>query len=361
MSTAFIDYTQYKDFAFCEQKWYERFVKGVVREPFAVGPSGKDDPLTLGALVHAGLEQYRNEGTPELPGALINELSASAECCAWARLLLQHYVQRYPAEPFTLFKCEAPLRFDLRLPAITGFAKLDYYVHIEQPTEFDSGLGWGTNFVLTPGWYVREYKTFAASRDRGLWLESWRCNMQADFQIHALSEHIGEKVQGIFVDVLEKPAPYVPKRTCKGECRQPHKLADWTPKDGAYACPQCGHVQKLDTSDKSKKERRPEFYRFAVTRTDEQLARSRAEIKRAAVRMMQLIRETVPDDGPLRREPERCISTTRGVSAKCEYFYPHIEGTGATGYDGFVAADTLKYAAASEAPQLVEVGESNAE
>src|ERR1041385_2719110 len=80
------DYTQYKLFSFCELAWYERFVKGVVREPFAPGPAGKDDPLTLGALVHDGLQSYREQGLPAVSPDRVGALGASAECAAWARL-----------------------------------------------------------------------------------------------------------------------------------------------------------------------------------------------------------------------------------------------------------------------------------
>lgn len=360
----FCDYTQYKLFTFCELAWFERYCKGVVREPFAVGPSGKDDPLTLGSLVHDGLQSYRESGTPQVRHSLVASLNASAECAAWARLLLDAYARRYPTpETFHLFRCEAPLRFDLRLPAITGLAKIDYYFHVERETEFESGLGgFGNNFVLQPGWWIREYKTFAASRERGMWLDSWRVNLQADFQIHALQEKIGERVQGLFVDVLEKPTPYVPKHKCK-QCSTQSKRADWVPAGDlhdapaipyqkgipGFRCPVCGGIQTLSIVDRSKGERRPEFYRFAVTRTAEQLAESRVEIKRVANRMLCLRTQAVPDDGPARRSPERCIATTRGVSSRCEYFEPHTEGREAAGWSGFVKADTLAYAEAGAA------------
>lgn len=355
----FCDYTQYRLFKFCELAWYEKYVKGVVREPFAVGPSGKDDPLTLGSLVHDGLQRYREAGTPAVAPEKVAELGASADCAAWARLLLDGYAARYPtSEQFRLFQCEAPLRFDLRLPAMTGLAKLDYYFHVERATELESGLGgFGTSFILQPGWWIREYKTFAASRERGLWIDSWRVNMQADFQIHALQERIGERVQGIFVDVIEKPQPYVPKHKCKGACGQQHKRADWIPVGDEFQCPGCSHLQKLTIVDRSKSERRPDYYRLAVTRTPEQLGQSLDEIKRAAQRMLVLRTQAVPDDGPARREPERCIATVRGVSSRCEYFEPHTEGRAATGWPGFVSADTLRYADAGAAQQLAEPGE----
>lgn len=358
MSTPFLDYTQYKLFKFCELAWYERYVKQTVREPFAASASGKDDPLTLGALVHDGLQSYREKQLPSVSPEKVAELGASLDCAAWARLLLDGYARRYPTpEQFHLFRCEAPLRFDLRLPSITGLAKLDYYFHVDHVTEFESGLGgFGNNFILTPGWWIREYKTFAASRERSLWLESWRVNMQADFQIHALQEKIGERVEGIFVDVIEKPQPYVPKHKCKA-CEVQSKRADWIPTGEAFQCPVCGNSQKLTIVDRSKGERRPDYYRLAVTRTAEQLTESRSEIKRTAHRMLCLRTQAVPDDGPARREPERCIATVRGVSSRCEYFDPHTEGRGAGGWPGFVSADTLRYADASAAEQLVEPGE----
>ena len=76
--------------------------------------------------------------------------------------------------------------------------------------------------------------------------------------------------------------------------------------------------------------------------------------------MMQLLMQAVPDDGPARREPERCIATVRGVSSRCEYFEPHVEGMSATGWPGFVSADTLRYADAGAAEALVEPGEEEA-
>ncbi len=354
----FIDYTQYKAFSFCEKYWWERFVKGVQRAPYAPAyGGGKDDPLTLGQLVHAGLQRYREAGNAEPPATLVGELDASAECAAWATRLLRGYVERYPMERFALQRCEAPLRFPLDLPDIEGLAKLDFFFRVDEPTIFDSGLGaFGTQFVLQPGWWIREYKTFAASRERGLWIESWRVNMQADFQMHALSTLIGEPVQGIFIDVLEKPAPYVPKRKCKGACGQQHRLADWIPTGELWACPLCGNQQKLDTSDKSKVERTPQYYRLAVSRTPEQLRRSREEIKRAAERMAELwtasqysdaVQAGLPERLHPHRSPERCIATTRGVSQECEYFAPHAEGVDASNFGGYVQIEEpLAYAAA---------------
>lgn len=328
----FIDYSQYSNWLKCEWQWYERYVRQLVKKR---PEAPKADVLTLGSLVHASLEHLRKTGTPGITDEIVTRFGPSAECLAWAHKLMGGYCQTYPNEQFTQYYCEEPLKFDIGSQHIEGLAKIDSYFHIDELTPMQSGLG--DMFHLTPGWWIKEYKTKGAGRDKGNYLLNWRVNKQADFQMLALQEKIDEPVQGMLVDVLEKPQEYTPKRTCKGECRGQYELRDWQPQGAEYRCPVCGHVQPLDTSDRSKKERIPAYYRIPVTRSQQQLDASKVHIRKVAMRMLELRQAENPVCDPA---TDQCVHDFFG---ECEYFVPHAEGYAAPEGRGFVKIDAIRY------------------
>ncbi len=326
----FLDFSQYKQFTFCEAAWFEKYVQQCER----VRPLRQhDDPMTLGTLVHAALEQYRLTGNPSIPDSVVARVTPTADCLAWALKLAVGYAQTYPSEQFTRYFCEEPLRFPL-LTGYEGLAKIDSYFHLTEPQEIETGIG-GETFTLNPGWWIHEYKTKAADKDRGNYFDWWRICMQADFQLLALQAKVGERPQGIFVNVIEKPKPYVPSHTCK-TCKSKNDRAQWTPVGPEWRCPACAATQKLDIVDRSRKERVVTYYRMPVTRTAEQLESAHAEMAVIAKRMQQI--RTEPST-VLVRSTEGCL----GGYSPCEYFKAHVEGRTALGADGFVQIDAFGY------------------
>lgn len=297
----------------------------------------KADVRTIGSLTHAGLQHFRETRVPTIPMAAIVDFSPTPEALAEATALVAGYVATYPAEQFTKYYCEEPLRFPL-LTDVDGLAKIDSYFNIAEPVTIESGLG--DQFVLDPGWWIHEYKTKDASKDIGKYLGSWRMNMQACFQILAAREITGEMPRGVLVNVLEKAPKYTPIRSCRG-CKARVDLRDWQPTGGGYRCPECQNVQDIDTSDKSKTVRTPKFYRIMVQRSLDELERAKADMIQVANRMLEMDRNyaATGDPGGVRRTSS-CVDQIWG---NCEYFAPHSELRSAAGWDGFVSVDALRY------------------
>ncbi len=295
------------------------------------------DARTIGSLAHAGLENYRKNGVPTIPAVAVDEFMPTPEAMAEATGLVQAYCATYPAEQFTKYYCEEPLRFALH-KHMDGLAKIDSYFNIAEPVTLESGLG--DQFVLDPGWWIHEYKTKDASKDIGKYLGSWRMNMQACFQLLALQGVTGEMPRGVLVNVLEKAPKYVPTRVCKG-CRERVELRDWQPTGNGYRCPSCSNVQEVDTSDKSKAPRVPKFYRIMVQRNLDELDRARTDMLLVAEEMMAMDRRYAATGDPSGlRQTNRCVDQIWG---NCDYFAPHSAGRSAAGYDGFVPVDALHY------------------
>lgn len=172
---------------------------------------------------------------------------------------------------------------------------------------------------------MNEYKTKSPEVSLALFMQRWEMGMQGSFQILALEEELrkqgkGGVVQGILVNVLEKPKRYVPKRKCKG-CQEYYEYALWLPTgDGQYSCPVCGAKQVLQALKENPVTRPPAYYRILATRTKEQLDRARREILVVGERM-----ERMASKG-LYGEPwnvENCVQYRRG----CGYFRNHLNGT----------------------------------
>lgn len=329
MTKPFVDYSQFSTFSDCEYKYVERYLNQTVKAPRG---GQRSDAQTLGSLAHAMLQNWRTLGTHTLTPEQVGQYDPTPECLMDANMLVLGYLQAYPQEAFTKYYCEEPLKFDL-LPEMDGLAKIDSYFNTAEQLTIQSGLG--DTLSLEPGWWVHEYKTKSATKDVGKYLGSWRMNMQAVFQMLALQQLTGETPKGVLVNVLEKPLDYKPKRSCKG-CKNSIELRDWQPTGEGYRCPQCGNVQDLDTSDKSKAPRTPKFYRIMVQRNMAELERGRADIEIVAKRMLDLMVGGVP----LRRT-NSCVDQIWG---DCEYFTAHSALMTAREYgSGFVAKEALEY------------------
>ena len=326
-----LDYSQYRMFQFCPWKWYEHYINQL--DPIArVGQ--KDDALTLGSLVHAALQSYRTIGTPTITDEVVASLDPTPECLAWAQQLALGYVQTYPNEQFTRYFCEEPLRAPL-----TGdtdlLAKVDSYFDIDEPTTIASGLG--DELVLTPGRWIHEYKTKDVSRSSPNFILSYKVNAQPAFQMLAASHSLGRPIEGVLINVIEKPRPYVPKHTCK-QCKQSYDRSEWVAVGGKeFACPVCDTVRALDTSDKSRVERKINYYRLMVQHSANQLDYYEESFVQCAEEMERIRKEKNPW---FKRADERCVDSTYGP---CSYFGPHSEWRGAETSNDFVKIDALGY------------------
>lgn len=339
----FIDYSQTKAWFKCPWYWYERYVNQR-RKRFE---GQRSDAMTLGSLVHNGLKNWAENRLPVIDSFVVDELMPTPDCYGQAQELVQEYVRRYPNEEWKMTRVEEPLNFLLsqcyaiNLPEhrspydIQGLAKIDAYFYNPTQQDIESGIPDYT-LSLQPGWWIREYKTKDASRNRANWMKNWEVNLQASFQMLALQATINEPVQGVLVCVLEKPKLYVPKRKCGG-CGEMYEMATFLPTgEGLYACPMCGNRQKLKPYE-PKVQHRPDFYRMKALRTQEELVRDRDRITKIAIQMEDMrlggLEAAVPNS-------EACVHEWFGP---CEYYNPHIQGFDSAEEPTFETVDAAKY------------------
>jgi hypothetical protein len=336
-SIARIDYSQYRAWMKCPWFWYERYVNGV--EKLRPNAGYRNDALALGSLVHAGLEGWGNSRSVGIPETTVAEIGPSPETLQVALGMVAAYARKFPSEEFPTELTETPVTFPLPVYGIEGFALIDNYFEVRTPTVIDVGLS-GEQFVLEPGWWIREYKTKDEAKPRDTYAAGWACNMQANFQLLGLRNRLpGEKVNGLFVCVLEKPRVYIPKRKCKG-CGETIELSLFYSTGEGHACPLCGHKQ-LVTPYKPKASRaEPQIYRLKVQRTEDQLATAKREITQVAEAMQEARQTGYGLDG-VDSPPSREICVWG--NSVCEFFDNHTYNRPTDGDPSFVKRDTHAY------------------
>lgn len=357
-----IDFSAGSKFEQCPAAWYEAYIQRLRRKwPRAQ----RDDALALGSLVHEGLRVWQLTHTVEIPVLIQEEMTPTRECLSLAEELVYGYARAYPEEYWPLIHCEEPLVFPLispekywcradnrpvgqclhsyepehySFPGLDGLAKIDSYFYVPEPTYIESGLPC-TGYTLNPGWWIHEYKTKSPFIPMGIYMQGWEMNMQASYQMLALTHKIRTEaacykmgdpdaprgiVQGVLVNVLEKPRRSVPKRKCVGVsgCGETQEFATWIPTgDGLYACPSCGNRQKLIPLKEATPVTPPAYYRLIVTRTSDELARAKQQIIQVGQRMIAM------EAGGLHSEPWRtsaCVDTK--WNRACEYLPSHKQG-----------------------------------
>lgn len=322
-----IDYSSFKAWSTCPALWYEKYInKREPRWPTRL----RDDALCLGTLVHAGLEVWQKAHIVQIPEPVVEEVTPSKETLDLAYELIFGYTQHYPEERWPLILCEEPLLFQLekrvdygRAPYVDGLAKIDAHFRVDEPYIVESGQE-GIQFTLSEGRWIHEYKTKSPDIPLGLYIQKWEMNMQASFQILALqslldSQGQGETVQGVLVNILEKPKKYIPKRKCKG-CEEYYEYSTWIPTgDGRFSCPVCGNKQELIRLKDNPTTRPPSYYRIVVTRTKAQLDRAKAEMIQVGERMTRMSERGLESEV---WQTENCIQFKR----PCSYFGQHLHG-----------------------------------
>lgn len=370
MAPFLIDYSAHNSWETCSALWYSKYIQRLRKKwPKAQ----RDDALALGSLVHEGLRVWQLTHTVEIPLAIQEEMIPTRECLSLAEELVYGYAQRYPEEYWPLIHCEEPLVFPLVpqrhwcdtchnetdvdatgtcdfcddpecrvLTGLQGLAKIDSYFYVPEPTYIESGLP-GTGYTLNPGWWIHEYKTKSPFIPMGMYMQGWEMNMQASYQMLALMHKINQtppevyqyaesygivpgaqEVQGVLVNILEKPRRTIPKRKCSGVsgCGALSEFATWLPSgDGLYHCPSCGTKQKLMALKEATPITPPAYYRLIVTRTPEELIRAKQQIIQVGQRMIAM------EAGGLHSEPWRtsaCVDTK--WNRACEYLPSHKQG-----------------------------------
>jgi hypothetical protein len=341
-----IDHSQYASWMHCPWHWFEKYVNGRSK---AWPEQMRDDALAIGSLVHNGLDNWYARGVPEIDQQEIEEINPTPDCLRLCKKLVYGYVQTFPKEQWKLIKTEQPLRFKL-IEGKDGLAKLDLYFYIGEPTVVDSGLP-GYEITLKPGWWIQEYKTKSQFVPTGDFMQSWVTNMQADFQMLALAAQRDNPnsplfdgfkadsvdqvypINGLLVNVIEKPNTYIPKRKCKGLCGEYWPYSSWMPSENAlFKCPNCGNEQKLKPLEQMQ-EQEPRYFRMIVERTGEQLAQSREQIASVA-RNMQLMEHEDQFYNENYGEPftrfapnkTHCYDLSKRYARECEYYKPHVYG-----------------------------------
>jgi hypothetical protein len=372
-----LDYSAHRAWNYCPANWFELYCH---RRRKAWPKAQRDDALALGSLVHEGLRRWQEDRVVEIPGEVIEEVTPTQDLVVQALELVSGYAQRYPEENWELVKCEEPLRFPLTdngwfcpthgknynqnrkhgdqcvecfkffhyQEPLEGLAKIDAYFYVPEPTTIESGQE-GLTFTLSPGWWIHEYKTKSPQVGLGQFMQGWEMGMQANYQILALQFQINQreylpigdpselKVQGILVNVLEKPKRYIPKRKCK-TCQESYEFSLWIPTgEGTWCCPVCGSRQELQKLKENPSVTPPAYYRIVVTRTPEQLAQARGEMIVVGQRMIMM------QTNGLHAEPwtrDNCVDQRWGRA--CQFFSPHLTGQSTLENPGFIQVEDYR-------------------
>lgn len=317
----------------------------------------------------------------EIPLQVQEEVTPTRECLSLAEELVFGYAQRYPAEAWPLIRCEEPVQFPLLEPdhyracgkcgyfedflkvrpssccprcggictvgnngvdELIGLAKIDSYFYVPEPTIVESGIA-GITYTLSQGWWIHEYKTKSPFISMPLYMQGWEMNLQASYQLTALAHKIGEPIQGVLVNVLEKPRRHIPQRKCR-PCNENFEFATWVPTGtGLYQCPACGSAQKLTPLKEAPVQIPPAFYRIAVTRSQRELDAAKREMIQVGQRMIAM------EAGGRHSEPWKHGSCVNYQWRRaCEFF-------SACKDDLDTKADNLTYQDAPEYRGLVQI------
>ena len=336
-----IDYSQYRTWNFCKWAWYEKYV--LRRQKAWPVQNMRDDALAVGSLVHAGLENWYGHQDSTIPNQVVGKINPTPEALRLCQGLVQGYIQNYPREFWDVIRTEQPIRFSL-IDGKAGLAKIDMYFYLPERTRVESGVP-GYEITLNAGWWIYEYKTKSQATKFAEYMRSWQTNMQADFQMLALQEEINRKtartfvdldwckanpVNGLLINIIEKPNTYIPKRKCQ-ECNEYWNFSAWTPKGEKFACPM-GHVKAL----KPLEVQGPiegNYFRLMVERTPEQLAYSQNVISSVAKEMadMEQDAEGMKDfvnltGAAYSPNKEKCMDLGARYAQECEFFKAHTYG-----------------------------------
>ena len=318
-----LDFTQYSTFLECPYLWYEKYVKGLER----IRDTGRvNNSRVIGSLVHKGLERFFKTGDLILEQLDAEELDAAPEALYTARTLLEGYIQNYSGEELlkNTIHTEEPLQFTSTIGywEVPCVAKVDSYTLLPEATEIRDAQ---QSHYCEPGYWIIEHKTKSSELNRAKYAQAWIANVQADFQIMALESVVRAPVQGLIVNVLEKPRNSAPRRKCRG-CGQYSEYSSWLPaEDLKHSCPYCGATQKLSPLGPADSYA-GDYYRIIVQTN---LARREAlqhSIQNVWGEMQDLRQCTTFAPYVATYNFRSCVHPIYGP---CEFFEPHNTWTGA--------------------------------
>jgi len=337
-----LDHSQYYTWMSCPWRWYEKYINKIERVPTRVL---RDDALCIGSLVHNGLENFYRSGRLNISPEAIEENTPTPATLYMCNIMIQQYAQQYAGEPSNQLELvEAPVIAKVD-DDYSILAKVDSYFYVPETVPVSVGF-LGQTTMLTPGWWIREHKTKSPYISMESFMQRWLSDMQANFQCLTLQATLNEPVQGVLINVLEKPIIRAPKRKCKG-CGSLQEFTTYIEVgENLYACPLCSYKQQLKQVEAKSEAPRCNFYRLPVFRTQGQLEQAAAEIDNVAQSMLHLVKEGMLANAP--RRPE-CAGQRWGP---CEFQVIHVTNQG-TPIDGklhpkYQEADTTKYMGLSE-------------
>ena len=297
-----LDNSQHYTWFKCPVLWYTTVIAGIQRK--RVGQ--RNDPLCIGSLYHNGMENWYRDRKIGVDQSCIDENTPDKDTLDLVYNLLTFYAQKFPSDPWETESIEGVYQ----IPLIDGWnalAKIDKVAVVTTPTTIDTGVD-GTTIEIPAGRYSLEHKTRGTGLSRASYIRSWRRRKQVDFQM------LCGKVDGVIVNVAEKPSARQPTRKCQG-CKSTFEFREWLPiKDNTYSCHSCGHEQELKPLTKEQlAPKEPEFFRIYQTRTKEQLEQSFKEFQLIATRMQ----AAIDDPSTLESNTLNCIDERWGYD--CDF------------------------------------------
>jgi hypothetical protein len=288
-----LDFSQYKKWMDCPRQWYNTYVAKVKPIPTR---NQFDGPLTLGSLVHNGLEHLLVDRKIHVSEECIVDEKPTPQCLSDALHILTAYSQEMMNEPYVPSRIEESLMYKVS-PELTMMAKVDEYFHLEKSLDLPRGNG--EYLTLEPGWWLREHKTKGATISYESFNMRWTYDKQADFQTLCLSEHLQEPVNGVLINVIEKPINKPPKRKCRG-CAQLLPFASYAPTpDNKFECSLCGYKQELKPlKPEQLLPKNPKFYRVYTRRSLQRLSRTIDEMVVVAERMERMRKDGIDAEPP---------------------------------------------------------------
>lgn len=319
-----LDNSQYSAWWKCPTYWFTVYIAGVQK----AWEGQRNDPLCIGSLFHNGMENWYGNKKIKLDQDVLDDNTPDKESYDLVMNLLTNYVTKYPYEPWEIESIEQAYRIPL-ISDWEAVAKVDKVAIVSKPTEIESGID-GQPIIVPPGRYALEHKTKSGWGSRAMYINGWRRRKQVDFQ------QLCAGVNGVIINIAEKPAVRQPTRKCQG-CKNTFEFRAWLPiKDRRYQCSSCGHEQELKPVEIKQKD--PEFFRIFQARRPDQLEASLEEFKDVATQMDDIINGlATPKVNPLSCIDERW-------NRQCDYLLDCEAFTDPLQRPGFVKiSDPLHY------------------
>ena len=309
MSRTVVSYTQLKTWKRCRQKWYYRYVRGLV-------PKERVKKIELGNYGHALLEayykgedlqqaseKYWHEQTKDM---FQEEMIEYQEVRDQAEQLVERYIKHYQekGEEFKVLAVEE--HFQVTIPTTTGRKSMtDLQGVFDLVVEDDTGELWLVDHKFT-------------SIDLDKYEENLVLDEQANYYLWALAELLGDyrAVSGIIFNLIRTKLPTVPQVLKSGRLSKAKNIdTDVDTYLKAIKDNRLNPNDYVDILNYLKENSRPFFKRCRVYRTPEELEYVKNELYEVSKDMKNcsIYRNATRDcswDCPYR---ELCIMESKGI------------------------------------------------